>query len=136
MALEPVEEPTLTEAPVEEPLVTEAVVEFTESEPVVEEPVTEPLVEASIPEPTVETLVTESVVEASVPESIIEVSVTEPVAEAPAVTQSEEPLASVVESGKLNASAWKSSFFFFTEEIFLTPFLSSYTGIKKLSLHL
>uniref|UniRef100_A0A8C1XDK5 Apoptosis-inducing factor 1, mitochondrial n=1 Tax=Cyprinus carpio TaxID=7962 RepID=A0A8C1XDK5_CYPCA len=90
---EPVEEPTLTEAPVEEPLVTEAVVEFTESEPV-----TEPLVEASIPEPTVETLLTESVVEASVPESIIEVSVTEPVAEAPAVTQSEEPLASVVES--------------------------------------
>lgn len=131
MALEPVEEPTLTEAPVEEPLVTEAVVEFTESKPV-----TEPLVEASIPEPIVETLVTESVVEASVPESIIEVSVTEPVAEAPAVTQSEEPLASVVESGKLNASAWKSSFFFFTEEIFLTPFLSSYTGIKKPSLHL
>lgn len=115
MALEPVEEPTLTEAPVEEPLVTEAVVEFTESEPV-----TEPLVEASIPEPTVETLVTESVVEASVPESIIEVSVTEPVAEAPAVTQSEEPLASVVESGKLNASAWKSSFFFYRGNIFNT----------------
>uniref|UniRef100_A0A672QDI1 Apoptosis-inducing factor 1, mitochondrial n=1 Tax=Sinocyclocheilus grahami TaxID=75366 RepID=A0A672QDI1_SINGR len=88
------EEPTLTEPPVEEPPVTEAVVEFTETEPVVEEPI----VEASIPKPIVETLVTELVVEASVPESIIEISVTEPVAEAPVVTQSEEPLAPVVES--------------------------------------
>ncbi|XP_073696511.1 apoptosis-inducing factor 1, mitochondrial isoform X1 [Garra rufa] len=74
------EEPTLTEPPVEEPLVTEALVESTETEPIVEESVTEPIVEASIPEP------------------IAETPVTEPVVEAPAVTQSEEPLAPVVES--------------------------------------
>ncbi|XP_016143718.1 apoptosis-inducing factor 1, mitochondrial-like isoform X3 [Sinocyclocheilus grahami] len=87
---EPVaEEPTLTEPPAEEPLVTEAVVESTETEPAAEAPVTEPIVEASIPEPTVENTIREPVVEASV---------TEPVAEAPAVAQSEEPLAPVVES--------------------------------------
>ncbi|KAK9974769.1 hypothetical protein ABG768_022846 [Culter alburnus] len=101
-----VEEPTPTEPPVEEPLVTEAIVKSTETEavaeapvtePFVEEPVTEPVVEASISEAIVEAPVTEPV-EASVAESVIEVPVTEPVVEAPAVTQSEEPLAPVVES--------------------------------------
>ncbi|XP_067262611.1 apoptosis-inducing factor 1, mitochondrial isoform X3 [Chanodichthys erythropterus] len=104
---EPVaEEPTPTEPPVEEPLVTEAIVKSTETEavaeapvtePFVEEPVTEPVVEASIPEAIVEAPVTEPV-EASVAESVIEVPVTEPIVEAPAVTQSEEPLAPVGES--------------------------------------
>ncbi|KAK7164270.1 hypothetical protein R3I94_002860 [Phoxinus phoxinus] len=100
------EDPTPIEPSVEEPPVTEAIVETPEAEPVaeapitepvVEEPVTEPIVEASIPEPIVEAPVTEPV-EGSVAESVIEVPVTEPVEEAPAVLQSEEHLAPVVDS--------------------------------------
>lgn len=111
-----IEEPALTEPPVEEPPVTEAVVESTETEPVLEESVTEPVVEASIPEPIVETPVTEPVVEASV----------------------EEPVAEVA-SGKLDTSAWKSSFFYrgkYFCKLRLTSFFCSYIGIKKQSLHL
>ncbi|XP_058631487.1 apoptosis-inducing factor 1, mitochondrial isoform X2 [Onychostoma macrolepis] len=69
-------------------VVAESKEEAPVTEPVVEEPVTEPIVEASIPEPTVET---------SIREPVVEASVMEPAAEAPAVTQSEEPLAPVVE---------------------------------------
>ncbi|XP_043095403.1 apoptosis-inducing factor 1, mitochondrial isoform X1 [Puntigrus tetrazona] len=97
------EEPTLTEPTVEEPLVIEADVESTESDPVAEAPVTEPIVEEPVTEPVVEEPVTEPIVEASLLEPFVELpaveaSVTEPAAEAPAVTQSEEPLAPVVES--------------------------------------
>lgn len=123
--LEPVaEEPTLTELAVEESPVTEDIVESTEPvtepivepstpEPVVEIPVTEPVVEASVPGSTIESPLKESVVKASVLEPIIEATVTETVAEAPEVIQSEEPLAPVVESGKLDTSAWKSRIVFF-----------------------
>lgn len=130
MALEPVaEEPTLTEADVES-TESEPIAEALVTEPIVEEPVTEPTVEGSIPEPTVESPIREPVVEASV---------IEPVAEAPAVTQNEEPLAPVVESGKLVTSAWKSIFFNggkYFWKLRLTSLLFSYIGIKKQSLQL
>lgn len=107
-------------AAVEEPIVTEPIVESSITVPITE-PVPEPAVESPISEPTVEPPVSEHATEA------------------PEVIKIEEPIAPVVESGKICMEIQdfvKRTIFCIISKLRLTSLLSSYIGIAEQSPHL